>query len=125
MSTPETEVLPAGTWSVDRVHSTVGFAVEYMAGTFTGPFSDFDANVSGGVLKGPRRSPRCRSRARTSRRTFRAPTLRRGTPSEQTLRSSSIERKGDELMIDAEITIKRHTEPVEIDDAMAFDRNDD
>ena len=29
-----------------------GFAVDYLAGTFTGSFSDFDAEVSDGVLKG-------------------------------------------------------------------------
>src|SRR4029079_11527703 len=52
MSTTETQTLPAGTWSGDRVHSTVGFAVEYMAGTFTGTFSDFDARVADGVVQG-------------------------------------------------------------------------
>ena len=35
---------------IDRVHSTVGFSVEYMAGTFTGTFSDFDVSVADGVL---------------------------------------------------------------------------
>ena len=52
MSATETQALPAGTWSVDKVHSNVGFAVDYMAGTFTGTFSDFDAVVTGGVLRG-------------------------------------------------------------------------
>ena len=50
MTTSEMETVPAGTWSVDRVHSTVGFSVEYMAGTFTGTFSDFDVSVADGVL---------------------------------------------------------------------------
>jgi len=39
MTTSELQTVPAGTWSVDRVHSTVGFSVEYMAGTFAGTFS--------------------------------------------------------------------------------------
>ncbi len=55
MSSTETRILPDGKWSVDRVHSTVGFAVEYMAGTFTGTFSDFDVSVTDGVLKGSAR----------------------------------------------------------------------
>jgi polyisoprenoid-binding protein YceI len=42
MTTSEMQAVPAGTWSVDRVHSTVRFSVDYMAGTFTGTFSDFD-----------------------------------------------------------------------------------
>lgn len=52
MSSTQTEALTDGTWSVDRIYSTVGFAVEYLAGTFTGTLSDFDANVSDGVLEG-------------------------------------------------------------------------
>src|SRR3954462_11109945 len=46
------QALPTGTWSADHVHSTVGFAVPYMAGTFQGTFSDFDARLDDGVLRG-------------------------------------------------------------------------
>jgi polyisoprenoid-binding protein YceI len=46
MSTVDTHVLPSGTWQVDKVHSSIGFAVDYMAGTFHGTFSDFDAVVA-------------------------------------------------------------------------------
>src|SRR5438309_12016475 len=52
MSTTDTQVIPAGTWAVDKVHSNVGFAVDYMAGTFTGSFSDFDASATDGVVEG-------------------------------------------------------------------------
>ena len=31
--------LPTGTWNVDPVHSQVGFAVDYLVGTFRGSFS--------------------------------------------------------------------------------------
>ena len=31
MSATETHALPAGTWTVDPVHSSIGFGVEYMA----------------------------------------------------------------------------------------------
>jgi polyisoprenoid-binding protein YceI len=34
-----------GTWRLDPVHSSVGFAVDYMAGTFHGTFSPFDATL--------------------------------------------------------------------------------
>ncbi|MEK6273642.1 MAG: hypothetical protein AABM42_13520, partial [Actinomycetota bacterium] len=46
------QALPTGTWSADTVHSTVGFAVPYLAGTFQGTFSDFEARLSDGVLRG-------------------------------------------------------------------------
>ena len=52
MTTSEMQAVPAGTWSVDPVHSTIGFSVDYMAGTFAGTFSDFDVSVADGVLKG-------------------------------------------------------------------------
>ena len=50
MSITET-TLPAGTWAVDKAHSSVGFAVDYMAGTFKGSFADFDAEVTDGGLR--------------------------------------------------------------------------
>ena len=46
------QALPTGTWSVDKIHSTVGFAVPYMAGSFQGTFSDFDAHLADGVIGG-------------------------------------------------------------------------
>jgi polyisoprenoid-binding protein YceI len=52
MNAIDTQVLPAGTWRVDKVHSSIGFAVAYMAGAFHGTFGDFDAVVADGVLNG-------------------------------------------------------------------------
>ncbi len=37
MNTIQTKI-PAGTWNLDPVHSTVGFEVAYLAGTFRGTF---------------------------------------------------------------------------------------
>ncbi len=115
MSTTETQTLPAGTWSVDKVHSNVGFAVDYMAGTFTGSFNDFDATVTDGELKGS---------AKVASINVKDPNLEAHLQSpdffdaerhpELGFASKSIERNGDELKIDGEITIKGHTEPVEI-----------
>jgi polyisoprenoid-binding protein YceI len=50
MSTTETQALPAGTWAVDPVHSTIGFSVGYMVGSFAGTFSDFDVVGTDGLL---------------------------------------------------------------------------
>jgi polyisoprenoid-binding protein YceI len=45
-TTTETrQALPAGTWNVDPVHSTVGFAVNYIVGTFNGSFSPVDVKL--------------------------------------------------------------------------------
>jgi polyisoprenoid-binding protein YceI len=44
MSTTQTTI-PTGTWSLDPVHSTVGFEVGYLAGTFRGQFRDVQVQL--------------------------------------------------------------------------------
>ena len=44
MSAIQTKV-PAGRWSLDPVHSAVGFEVDYLAGTFRGQFRDVQAEL--------------------------------------------------------------------------------
>ena len=44
MSTTEIPML-TGTWQLDPVHSTVGFEVDYMAGTFKGEFHELAARL--------------------------------------------------------------------------------
>jgi polyisoprenoid-binding protein YceI len=47
MSTTETLTsAPAGTWQLDPVHSTIGFEVDYLAGTFRGTFREVDATLA-------------------------------------------------------------------------------
>src|SRR5262245_17159781 len=43
-TTTQTQAGPDGTWAADKVHSTVWFAVNYLAGTFQGSFADVDAD---------------------------------------------------------------------------------
>ena len=38
-------IAPAGTWELDAVHSSVGFEVEYMGGTFKGGFREVAATL--------------------------------------------------------------------------------
>ena len=47
MTTTETVTsAPAGTWQLDPVHSTVGFEVDYLAGTFRGTFREVEATLA-------------------------------------------------------------------------------
>ena len=49
----QTDSIPTGTWSLDPVHSSVGFAVNYSgAGTVRGGFNEFDAKLVDGKLEG-------------------------------------------------------------------------
>jgi polyisoprenoid-binding protein YceI len=125
MSITETQAVPAGTWTVDKVHSNVGFAVDYMAGTFTGSFSDFDAEVSDGVLKGSAKVASVHVKDPNLEAHLQSPDFfdAQRNP-ELTFESKSIERDGDRAKIDGEITIKGRTEPVEITGVISDPIND-
>jgi polyisoprenoid-binding protein YceI len=46
VSTSETTTLaPAGTWRLDPVHSSVGFEIAYLAGTFRGEFREVESTL--------------------------------------------------------------------------------
>jgi polyisoprenoid-binding protein YceI len=47
------QAVPAGTWTLDKVHSQVGFAVEHAGvSLFRGGLDDFEATLEGGALSG-------------------------------------------------------------------------
>ncbi len=113
MSITQIEAVPAGTWSADKVHSTVGFAVKYMVGTFQGSFSDFDAEIRDGVLRGLARVASIEVKDPNLTAHLRAPDFFDAERfPELKFESRNIKRDGDRLEIEGEITIKGHTEPV-------------
>jgi polyisoprenoid-binding protein YceI len=115
MSITETTV-PAGRWAVDKAHSSVGFAVDYMAGTFHGSFADFDADVNDGALSGSARVQSVQVKVPDLAAHLQAPDFFDAERHpELTFESHEIERNGDRLQIEGEITIKGHTQPVHID----------
>ena len=46
MSATTLTIAPAGTWSLDAVHSQVDFEVSYLAGTFKGGFDEIGAELT-------------------------------------------------------------------------------
>jgi polyisoprenoid-binding protein YceI len=115
MSTTETQAVPTGTWAVDKVHSNIGFAVDYMAGTFTGSFNDFDAELNDGALKGSAKVASVQVKDPNLEAHLQSPDFFDAERNpELTFESKSIDVDGDTARIDGEITIKGHTEPVEI-----------
>jgi polyisoprenoid-binding protein YceI len=115
MSTTELQVVPSGTWAADKVHSDIAFAVKYLAGTFTGSFSDFDAELSDGVLRGSARAASVQVKEPNLAAHLQAPDFFDAERHpEISFESHDIRREGDRLTIDGEITIKGHTEPIEI-----------
>jgi polyisoprenoid-binding protein YceI len=46
MASETVTIAPVGTWRLDPIHSTVGFEIPYLAGTFKGTFRDVDAELT-------------------------------------------------------------------------------
>jgi polyisoprenoid-binding protein YceI len=114
------ESLPTGAWNVDPVHSHVGFAVEYVAGTFRGSFSPVGAKLEVGedgeaVLTGsaPVSGVRVQDENLTSH--LQAPDfLDAERAPEISFRSREIRRSGEQITIDGDLTIRGTTQPVEL-----------
>jgi polyisoprenoid-binding protein YceI len=111
----QAQTLPTGTWNGDPVHSDIGFSVDYMAGTFTGSFSTFEAQLVDGKLSGSAdvssvqvKDPNLEAHLQSPEffDVERAPQL--------TFESRSITREGDRVTIDGVIAIKGETRPIEL-----------
>ena len=118
MSTTAEQItsIPTRTWGLDPTHSDVGFAITYSgAGTVRGGFKEFDAKLVDGKLEGS---------AKVASVTFDEPQLVGHLQSpdffdaeqfpELRFVSKTIERRGDEVTIDGEITLRGVTKPVTI-----------
>lgn len=115
MSTTTEQVLPTGTWTVDRVHSDVGFAVPYMAGTFKGSFGDFDARLADGALTGTAKVASVQVKDPNLEAHLQSPDFFDAERHpELSFEARDVTRSGDDLTIAGELTLKGHTEPVEI-----------
>src|SRR3954452_7109701 len=120
MSVATEQQIPTGTWQLDKVPSSAGFAVKHMVvATFRGRFEDFDATLDVGedgegklvgtvepdsiVVKDENLAGHLKSPDFFD--TERYPELR--------FESSSIRFEGDEIVVDGELTIKGHMHPVQ------------
>ena len=109
------QALPTGAWSADKIHSTIGFAVPYMAGTFQGTFSDFDTRLSDGVLRGTAQVASVEVKDPNLTAHLQSPDFFDAERFPQLgFEANEISRSGDDLTIAGELTLKGHSEPVEI-----------
>ena len=116
MSTIATrQALPTGTWTLDPVHSDVGFSLEYMAGTFRGAFSRVDARVAGGPLEASAEVASVQVKDPALEAHLQSPEFFDAERHPQlTFTSNHVARSAAEVTIAGEITIRGHTEPVEL-----------
>jgi len=127
-ATVSTPVELAGTWRLDPVHSSAGFAVRHMVvATFRGRFERFDATLRDGRLEGAVdvRSVEVKDEALAAHLqspeffdSDRHPEIR--------FASNVIERRGtdEEVVVQGELTIKGVTRPVEARGAIAGPHED-
>jgi polyisoprenoid-binding protein YceI len=110
--------LPAGTWSVDATHSQVGFAVDYMVGTFRGTFSPFEATLSvaddgTATLEGSAPVSGVRVQDENLSAHLQSPDFFDAEQApELTFRSTKIERTCDDITVEGDLTIRATTLPV-------------
>ena len=111
----EPRVVPEGSWAADKVHSTIAFAVDYMIGTFQGSFSDFDAELKDGVLRGSAKVASVQVKDPNLEAHLQSPDFFDAERNPQlTFVSDEIERSGNEITVHGEITIKGQTHPIEL-----------
>jgi polyisoprenoid-binding protein YceI len=113
------QALPTGTWSIDPVHSQVGFEVEYVVGTFRGSFSPIDGKLEvtedgSGTLTGTAPVAGIKVQDENLSAHLQSPEFFdiERTP-EITFVSREFERSGDEITIQGDLTIRGITHPVE------------
>ena len=119
MSTITTQI-PASTWSADKVHSSVGFAVKHMVvSTFRGRFEDFDATLTAAEDGTLRLEGRVRADSIAVKDENLAAHLRAADffdtdrHPEIAFASTLVRDEDGELVVDGELTIKGHSRPIE------------
>jgi polyisoprenoid-binding protein YceI len=105
----------AGTYTLDRTHSTAGFAVKHMVvATFRGRFEDFDATLRDGHLEGVVRVDSLEVKDENLAAHLKSPDFFDSARyPELRFVSEQLAREGDEVVLRGELTIKDQTHPVE------------
>ena len=113
--TQQQQGLPTGTWATDSVHSEIGFSVDYMAGTFRGTFSNFEARLDGGAIEGSAEVPSVHVKDANLEAHLQGPDFFDAERNPRlTFTSQNVRRTGDEVMIAGEITIRGETQPLNL-----------
>ena len=110
--------LPTGTWNVDPAHSQVGFAVEYMVGTFRGSFSPVEAKLTVGddgttQLNGSASASSVKVQDENLGTHLLSPEFFDAERAPKiTFAASRIDRHDDHVTVNGELTVKGTTQPV-------------
>jgi len=115
-TTAQTTRIPTGTWNLDPVHSSIGFAVSYAGvGTFRGTFQEFDAKLVDGRLEGTVKVASVVVDDEQLVGHMQTPDFFDAEQyPELRFVSKTIERDGDRVSIEGDLTVRGVTKPVEI-----------
>ena len=114
--TEQTTGIPTGTWSLDPVHSSIGFAVKHSGVmTFKGTFDSVDARLVDRRLEGTVEVSSARVDDPNLAGHLQTPDFFDAEQFPQLrFASTSIERDGDKVSIAGDLTLRGITRPVEI-----------
>ncbi|MHB1243768.1 MAG: YceI family protein [Gaiellaceae bacterium] len=112
----QTTGIPTGTWSLDPVHSSIGFAVRHSGVmTFKGTFDELDAKLVDGRLEGTVTVASVRVDDPNLAGHLQTPDFFDAEQfPELRFSSKEIAREGDTVSIEGELTLRGVTQPVEI-----------
>jgi polyisoprenoid-binding protein YceI len=119
MNTTQT-IAPAGTWSLDPVHSIAGFEVGYLAGTFKGRFHDVSASLTVGddgraTLEGSAKVASVDVKDETQNAHLQSPDFFDAERyPELRFTAEALRLDGDQVTVNGEITIKGVTKPTTV-----------
>ena len=108
------QALPTGTWQLDPVHSSIGFEVPYMGGTFRGQFRDVEATIADGDVTGSAQVASVDVKDENLTAHLQSPEFFDVERYPELRFASTDVEGGEELTIRGEITIKGVTQPVEL-----------
>jgi polyisoprenoid-binding protein YceI len=113
------QTLPTGTWALDSVHSSIGFEIAYMVGSFRGTFREVDAQLQvsdhGIDLHGAAKVASVDVKDENLAAHLQSPDFFDAERHPQLrFESTAFVRNGDTVTLRGEITIKGITQPVEL-----------
>jgi polyisoprenoid-binding protein YceI len=118
MSTIEavSQSVPTGTWRLDPVHSSIGFAVKHMgASLFRGTFAEYAATLGDGVLEGSAKVETVQVQDENLNGHLLSPDFFDAERHpEIRFESSTLQRVGDELSAQGELEIKGVRKPIRL-----------
>ena len=111
MSTTIETGIPTGTWNADTVHSSVAFEVPYAVATFGGEVTDFEATLEDGSLTGSAKIASIQVKDENLQAHLLSPEFFDAERHPVVGFSGDLNRDGDNVTVDGEITIKGVTKP--------------